>query len=255
MTKICIWCRKEPPAVTFNRPAHIFPQPLGGKRICQDVCDSCNAYFGSKQVGLPSVEIALKEPLNISRHFLISQLNKNAKPPRFKSEYFEYDHQKAIIKHKYKYRLISEFQKNFTKQFKRGIFKIFLEERSESMGDALNPQFDFIREFARYGLGDYPVFYCRPTIPAIMTSANDTDDPMIRFTKHSEEVMKRFGFYSYYFVTHLIAMPVIRTFEITRDNYTKAMLAGERPECSALIELKRITDLDFIFSFINTEAR
>ena len=172
MSKTCIWCRKEEPNVSFHRLAHIFPQSLGGLRICKNVCDSCNSYFGSKQPGLPSVEIALKEPLNISRLFLLKQIDKK-NVPRFKSEYFDYDLKKQIIQPKFKYRLLSEFQASFTKQFKRGIYKIFLEERSESIGDALDPLFDFIREFARYGIGDYPVYYCRPKIPAVAVSIED----------------------------------------------------------------------------------
>lgn len=249
--KICIWCRKGAPEVSFNRQAHIFPQSLGGKRICQMVCDDCNLYFGSKQTGLPSVEIALKEPLNISRLYLMSQLSKNVKLPRFKSEYFEYNLDKQLVKPKNKYNTMSSFQSIFTNQFKRGIFKIFLEERSESIGDALNPQFDFIREYARYGLGNYPVFYCRPNIPAIFTSQEDINNPMIRFTDHLEEVMKEYGFYSYYFMTHLIAIPVIRTFELTIEKYTDFIMSGERPLYD-MVYLVNITDLDFIFSYANS---
>ncbi len=248
--KTCIWCRKDDRAVSFDRPAHIFPQSLGGKRTCRLVCDNCNAYFGSKQTGLPSVEIALKEPLNISRLYLLTQVNRNKKPPRFKSEYFEYNLETHIIKPKYKYSLIADFQHTFTRQFKRGIYKIFLEERSESMGDALNTKFDFIREFARYGIGDYPVYYCQPKIPAIFVSA-DLHDPVIRFTEHSEEVMKQYGFYSYYFVTHEIAIPVIRTYELTLGNYARFMLEGETSMISRMVPLQYITDLDFIFSFAN----
>ena len=248
---MCIWCRNVAPQVSFRRPAHIFPQSLGGKRICQNVCDSCNFYFGSKKTGLPSVEIALKEPLNISRIYLLSQLNKTQKLPRFKSEYFDYDLKKHLIQPKYKYRLISDFQSIFTRQFKRGIYKIFLEERSESVGDAFNSRFNFVREFSRYGIGDYPVFYCQPNVPAIFASMEDLKNPVIRFTEHSEEVMKQFGFYSYYFMTHTISIPTIRTYELTLANYTNYMLKGEKTMFAKIIPLKYITDLDFIFSFAN----
>lgn len=248
--KTCIWCLKEEGLVTFNRAAHIFPQSLGGRRLCKNVCDSCNSYFGSKQQGLPSVEIALKEPLNISRMFILSGFKDNKAPiPRFKSEYFDYDLQKQVISPKFKYRLISEFQTKFTKQFKRGIYKIFLEERSESVGDALDTQFNFIREFARYGIGNPPVFYCRPAIPAVFVSREDLEDPVIRFTEHSDEVMKRFGFYSYYFMTHSIAIPVIGAYELTMDQYIKFILESEKRIYDRIIPLRYITDLDFIFSF------
>ena len=249
MKKICIWCLEEEPKVTFLRPAHIFPQSLGGQRICKSVCDSCNYYFGSKQSRLPSVEIALKEPLNISRMFLLSRMNRNGEIPRFKSEYFDYNFKNHIIRPKLKYRTTSDFQNKFTKQFKRGIYKIFLEERSESIGDALSQQFDFIREFARHGIGDYPVFYCRPRIPAVFASLIDIKNPVIRFTDHSEDIMKQYGFYSYFFITHTIAIPVIRTFELTYTNYIQFLLKGERPLHDKIIPLEYITNLDFIFSF------
>jgi hypothetical protein len=248
MKKECIWCRKTEPTVSFKRKAHIFPQSLGGIRTCENVCDACNLYFGSKQLGVTSVEIALKEPLNISRLFLLSQTKKK-NLPRFKSEYFDYDLKNQLIKPKFKYRLISDFQSMFTKQFKRGIYKIFLEERSESIGDALDPQFDFIREYARFGIGDYPMFYCRPRIPAVFLSATDLSDPMIRFTPHSEEVMKQYGFYSYYFITHTIAIPVIRNYELTISNYIRFILEDEDGIYNKMISLKYITDIDFIFSF------
>src|SRR5438552_1691115 len=105
MDKVCIWCLKTEPHVTFIKPAHIFPQSLGGKRICRNVCDGCNSFFGNKQSGLPSIEIALKEPLNISKLYLLSQLTKTQKIPRFKSEYFDYDLARQLIKPKNKYRL------------------------------------------------------------------------------------------------------------------------------------------------------
>lgn len=251
MTKICIWCRRKEPEVRFTTLAHIFPQSIGGKRTCSQVCDGCNIYFGSKQPGLPSVEIALKEPLNISRLYLFTQVCRNKKLPRFKSEYFEYNLATHIIKTKNKYSLMSDFQRSFTKQFKRGIYKIFLEERSESIGDVLDSRFDFIREFARYGLGDYPVFYFRPKAPTIFMSMPDVNNPVIRFTDYSELEIKEYGFYSYYFITHMIAIPVIRSYELTIDNYANFLLNNENSMFSKLIPLKYITDLDFIFSFAN----
>lgn len=249
MNKICIWCQEDETKVTFNRAAHIFPQSLGGKRICTNVCDSCNSYFGSKQSLKPSVEIALKEPLNISRTFILTHLNKESGNTRFKSEYFEYDLKKHIIKPKFKYRLQNEFQNEFTKQFKRGVYKIFLEERSESIGDALDKKFDFIRHFARYGLGNYPVYYCKPRTPAIFISNEDLYNPVIRFTEHSDMTMKEFGFYGYYFMTHMLTFPTIGTYELTVENYINYLSKNESSLYQSIIPIRSISDLDFIFSF------
>jgi hypothetical protein len=74
MEKVCVWCLKTSKEVTFNNEAHIFPQSLGGRIICENVCDECNRYFGAKQnPDIPSVEVAFKEPLNISKHYIQSQ--------------------------------------------------------------------------------------------------------------------------------------------------------------------------------------
>lgn len=248
VNKVCIWCKEQEPKVTFKRPAHIFPQSLGGQRICKNVCDKCNTYFGSKESMLPSVEIALKEPLNISRIFLLSRLNKANQIPRFKSEYFDYDFKNHIISPKQKYRTDKNFQSKFVKQFKRGVYKIFLEERDESMGDALHKKFDFIRDFARHGKGDYPVLYCRPKMPAVFASHEDIKNPVIRFTDYSEGIMQEYGFYSYFFLTHTIAIPVIKTFELTFTNYINLLLK-ENSIYDRITPLQNITDLDFIFSF------
>lgn len=251
MDRICIWCQRPEGKVSFIREAHIFPQSLGGKRLCSNVCDECNTYFGSKQSKLPSVEVALKEPLNISRMFIMSNnpKYKNRSIPRFKSEYFKYDLKNQVLTPKFQYSRISDFQAMFVRQFKRGVYKIFLEERSESINDAHSSQFDFIREFARRGIGEYPVFYCQPRTPVIYVAEEDLKGPLIRFTEHSEEVMKRFGFYSYFFLTHTLAFPVIRNYEITLENYIKHLQTEFGGLYSRIVPMRQITDLDFTFSY------
>jgi len=71
--KKCIWCSKTEEQSTFNKRAHTFPQSLGGKNICENVCDSCNEYFGNTQYNSPAVEVILKEILNISKFLILNQ--------------------------------------------------------------------------------------------------------------------------------------------------------------------------------------
>lgn len=247
--KTCIWCLEPSGNVSFNRAAHIFPQSLGGKRVCPFVCDNCNSYFGSKQsTGTPSVEIALKEPLNISRHLLLGDLHRNKKF-RFRSEYFEYNQTKKLVRPKYKYNRLHEFQVGFMKQFKRGIYKIFLEERATDRDDAYDPKFNFIREFARYGIGDLPVLFIKSSFPAIFVSKDDTENPVIRFTEHSDEEMSRFGFYGYWFMSHYLAIATINNFEITYRNYVTYMLRDNNNLYGSVQPLNRLDDLDYLFQY------
>jgi hypothetical protein len=250
MKKQCIWCLEYEPKVTFEKDAHIFPKSLNGNRICEEVCDSCNIYFGSKQNhSTPSVEIALKEPLNISRSILLE--NEENQKSRFKSEYFNFDRKNLIIKPQRKYCTISGFQKSFAKQFRRGIYKVFLEERSKSIGDAFHERFNFIREFSRWGIGDCPVFYCKPKITAgVYVEPKALKNPYISFTEATENEMIEFGFYSNWFVSHFLAFPTIRTYEITLDNYRNYILFGKNSIHSDFWEIKEINDLDFMFRFV-----
>jgi hypothetical protein len=247
--KICIWCRKEKDETGFSKAAHIFPHALGGKTTCSDVCDDCNHYFGAKQTGRPSVEIALKEPLNVSRMYLMSQLRKEKSPLRYKGEYLKYDLKNQIVSPAFKYSTLKDFQNIFTTLFKRGIYKIFLEQRQVSIGDALDTKYDFIREFARYGLGELPVFYARPKMGAIFVS-QDLYTPEIRFTEKSNQEMEM-GFYSYNFMTHYLTLPTINHYKINFDNYLNYFLQTKGDYYSQLIPIKSMTDFDFIFSFMD----
>lgn len=166
----CIWCRKTEKETTFNKLAHTIPQTLGGKDICRNVCDECNAYFGNHHNGSPSVETIIKETFNISRIRLLdteTHVGKNKPIAKFSSIYFKVDLKKHKIELKQSYKLQSGFQEKIGRQIKKGLYKIFLEETERQKGEGHNPEYDFIREFARFDLGDYPLFYFERSFPAI----------------------------------------------------------------------------------------
>ncbi|RYY00936.1 MAG: HNH endonuclease [Gammaproteobacteria bacterium] len=245
--KVCIWCLRIEGQVNFKTKAHIFPDSLGGKRMCQDECDECNNYFGSKQNGLPSVDIAFKEVLNISRYFLQSNMNLPfQKKSRFKSEYFDLDKRTNVIKPLFKYSNLKSFQDNFVKQFARGIYKVFLAERQKSRRDALKSEYDFIRAFARYGIGNLPIFYCRPNIPAIAVS-DDVIKPVIRFTEYSDYTMSDFGFYSYDFMTHTFVFPTINNYEICFESFVQHL--KEKDTYESIKKVTRVSDIDLLFTY------
>jgi hypothetical protein len=252
MNKKCIWCLKTDLETSFNKLAHIFPKSIGGMLSTPHVCDNCNHYFGAKQnPSKPSVEIALKEPLNISRYYVLSQFRKGKVGlPRFKSEYFSYNLTKQHVDTLYKYRLISDFQKRFIRQLKRGLYKVFLETRSITHADALDSKYDFIRHFARYDLGELPVYYFTPKLKAIFVSEPDALHPQIRFTESIEGEMSEFGFYGYYFITHYLAFPVISNYLITLENYMKYTLQSKDRIFEKAIEIKSLSDLDFTYRYM-----
>lgn len=252
--KICIWCRQSSPQVTFFKKAHTFPDSLNGKNICENVCDTCNHYFGSPTPDGPSVEVILKEALNVSKYLLFHQIGKLPKNKRFKSEFFTIDWKQHKIKPKFKYRLNWGFQQNAGKQFRRGLYKVFLEERERQKKDALDERFDFIREFARYNFGDFPIFYFKPKFQAILFSLPDITEPTIRFTEYSEITDSEFRIFEYQIMGHYFAIPTSRVYNLTLANYLKKIDSQNHPFGQKLIPINRFEDLDFSFHFFNSNA-
>lgn len=69
-TGLCIWCGRTEPEVSFENKPHILPHSLGGEEIGFDICDDCNAFFGTATLGKPSLDFVFKEIFNAYR-FLV----------------------------------------------------------------------------------------------------------------------------------------------------------------------------------------
>lgn len=250
--KKCIWCSKTENYTTFNKLAHTIPQSLGGKFTCKNVCDKCNEYFGKKEFGLPAVEIALKEVLNTSKYLLLTQ-HKELRLNRYKSEYFVFNYKnERTFKFKMGYKLKPNFQREFAKRFRRGIYKVFLEERERQLGDAHDERFNYIREFSRYNLNDYPVYIQKPKFKAVFYNTEDLLVPQIRFTKHSDEVDKNFRFYSYPLMGHSFVIPTSNQFMSERlTTYKKHLIQSNDPFGLELIEIDKVENIDFRFQYMN----
>lgn len=89
------------------------------------------------------------------------------------------------------------------------MFKVFLEERERQKRDALDPRFNFIREFARYNFGDYPIFYFIPKFQAVFFSLIDLNEPVIRFTESSDKTDAEFRMYEYQIMGHYFSFPPV----------------------------------------------
>ena len=249
--KKCIWCSKDENNETFQKLAHTFPQSLGGKNICENVCDTCNKYFGDKESKHPSVEIALKEVLNLSKFLLLASTNEK-QSIRFKSEYFDFKPNSHSLKLKMKYQLRENFQLEFGRRFRRGVYKVFLEERERQKNDAHDNRFDFIRAFARYNLDDYPVYYLKPKFKALFFSLPDIINPQIRFTEYSDQIDKDYRFYSYGFLGHNLVIPTHSSlFHERLKIYKDFLIKDDSPFGKELIAINYIEDLDFRFHFFS----
>ena len=246
--KICIWCRKDELATTFNRVAHTIPQSLGGKNICVNVCDICNSYFGSPQNKKPSIEVIIKEAFLLSKLRLLGPENvgKNKIIPKYSSEYFKLDIKKFQFDIKIKWKFHANFLETLGRQFKRGIYKIYLEELERQFGGALEPQYDFIREFSRYDLGDYPVFYFKREI--IILPQGHLENPQILFEKIHNTFVYDLQFFEFDLFGHVLGITTSRNYKITLDSYLRKTLHEKSKFYTEFKEIINFNDLDITLS-------
>lgn len=244
----CIWCGEDSPD-KFKSKAHTIPQSLGGKKICLNVCDECNFYFGNKHDYVVSPETAVKETLNITRYVILNkynQIGKNKALSRYKSEYFEADFEKRRIKYKNISKEYNTHVAEFGYQFKRGICKIFLEELQRQLGNAYNKEFDLIRNYARYNVGDIPVFYWQ--LKDGMYVVNEEFlNPEFHFGEFQLKMMNEIKFYEFMFFGHNFALsfsPINNLLfpEYLRRNRYRQVLFHE------IREIKNIHNIDIFLN-------
>lgn len=254
--KICIWCRNSEEKVSFKKKAHTIPQSLGGNHICETVCDACNLAFGSHYQGSPSVEAILKETFNVSRmRFLHSdnQVGKNKKLPRFSSLFFDVNFNKRKIDLKFSFRLQSGFQEKLCRQLKKGLYKIYLEEIERQKGIGLDPQFDFIREFSRYNIGDYPVFYFQRSIGVIAVSNDWITNPQFHLDNayQMKYLVQEPSFFEFEFLGHVFGIATSRHWEIAYDNYIKKTSDRKKEFFKSVRIINKLKDIDLLLSILD----
>lgn len=249
--KVCVWCRKGEGVESFKKKAHTLPDSLGGMHKCDNVCDRCNAFFGSPQVGLMPIETALKEGLNLSKFHLLSSmdsLKKGDSAGRFKSVYFKADFKstKHSVRLKPPYSLRPHFQELITRQFKRGLYKVFLEEIERQRGKALEDRFDFIREFARYNLNDLPVLHFERIYGALFCSIDDLRHPQLFMEEESRSkyLLEECGFFEFDLLGHVFALATSKLWHINFDQYIRKSLKAKATLFHSYKVVKSFDDLD-----------
>jgi hypothetical protein len=249
--KTCIWCRHTEPRKSFNRKAHTIPQSLGGKHICENICDECNLFFGTHQNKNPSIETILKETFNITRARLLDKedIGKNKTLTKFSSIYFNVNFKKHSIDIKPAYQLHRGFQDRICRQMKKGIYKIFLEETERQYGNALDPKYDFIREFARYNFGDYPLLYFDRSLGVIATVKEwlllDENSQMKYLIQ--DQSMQEFEF-----LGHAMSIAKSRYWLIDFDNYIKKSSDAKRKFFREWKMVKKFNDVDLSLSILDS---
>jgi hypothetical protein len=252
----CIWCSKTQQNTTFKKLAHTIPQTLGGQNICKNVCDDCNLTFGSYFEKLPPVETVLKETFNITRARLLStsdNVGKNKPLSRFKSIYFKVDFDTHKVTTKATYKFNKAFQQNICRQLKKGLYKVFLEESERQKGNGHDSTYDFIREFARYNLGDYPVFYFERQYGILLMSENWIKNPELFMDPNyqAKYLVNEPSFYEFELLGHVFGIATSRHWELALDNYIKKSVHAKKELFKSWKLINNFNDIDLTLNVLN----
>jgi hypothetical protein len=243
----CIWCSKNEPEVTFYRKPHTISRQLGAKMIGFDICDVCNHYFGTVDTNLKfpmSVELAFKEIMNLMR-VLLKGVDENSHK-QLKSTYFNYFHSKKTIQINRNFKSNPYFLYALTRQFKKGLYEVFLQEYHRETKNGLDQRFDYLRNFVRYNKGDLPVYFLENN--GVYFSEQDIDDLSFKFNEIVKSEIDDYGFYTMIIYSNVFYLEVTPRAELSREVFLSQhsrKLIGSGFVFKRLRELKAITDIDF----------
>jgi len=243
----CIWCKEKEPDVTFIKEPHTISRQLGAKMIGFDICDSCNHYFGTvdKKMKFPmSVELAFKEIMNLMR-VLLKGLDEDTHR-RLKSTYFNYFHSKKTIQINRNFKSNPYFIHSLTRQFKKGLYEVFLQEYHRETKNGLDNRFDYLRNYVRYDKGNLPVYFLENN--GVYLIEKDIDGISFKFNENVKSEIDDYGFYTMIVYGNVFYLEVAPRAELSREiflNQHSRKLIGTGFVFKQLRELRAITDIDF----------
>lgn len=236
-TGTCIWCQRRNPEVTFNHEPHIIPESLGGKEIGVDVCDDCNAYFGTARKDEPNTNLIFKEIFGAIRAFSSTPTPETYK--NLSSRHFEYRYKTNTIKLKSRFSISV-----ITRQFKRSLYEVFLQKYHFHTENGLDCKMDDVRNYARWNRGNLRVYYVFNNV--ILSAKDSLCMPM------SDKLISDindYGFFPFWFMGHYFFLEIIPSKAKLTDFLYLQKCANEfiipATGKERLIELRDITQIDF----------
>ena len=254
--KKCIWCYTDEIQTTFGNKAHTIPESMGGQMICINVCDGCNSYFGSIHDKLPAIEETLKEAFNITRTRFLGEKNygPNKALARFKSRYFNVNLKERKMSLKPAFQLKPSFLYTLARQFKRGIYKIYLEEIERQNNDGFNAKHNLIRDFARYNIGELPVFYFEKTYGMLLTHPDWIKNPILHIHKNSRMKYLHCNdhFFEFELLGHVFGIAISTEWQENLDEYLYESTMLKKKLFFQVKQIKFLTDMDLTLNKYNS---
>lgn len=198
----CIWCGKSEPDVSFKNKPHIVPDAVGGNELGKDICDACNAYFGSStHPNLPSPDLIFKEIFNLKRFF--NGGNSITNGEKFRASMFRVVNDRLYLKRSYLQNPL------IANQLKRAFYEIFLQKYHAFTGNGHDLVFSGVVAYARYNenICNLKVYYMHQEMWFRQTILNKTFLPL---SDHMIDELNRYGIFSFNFLGYNFYLEVFK---------------------------------------------
>jgi hypothetical protein len=192
-----------------------------------------------------SVELAFKEIMNVMRLLLKNDLHEKTYQT-FKSVYFDYYHSKKTIKFRNSFKSQPYFIASITRQFKKGIYEVFLQEYHRVTENGLDDRFQAIRKFVRKDIGDLPLYFIENN--GLYLVEKNIDSPSFSFNEKVIAEINEYGFYTMMIFGNVFFLEVTPRAEFTREIFLqreRKKMIGSGFFNRSLQKMKYITDIDF----------
>ena len=151
------------------------------------------------------------------------------------------------------FKLIKGFQNFLCHQLKRGLYKVFLEETERQNQNGHDSKYDFIREYSRFNLGEYPIFYFPRKIGLIAQSKDEVKHPKFHFENQMLYHIKNLDFFEFELFGHLFSIPLNKNYDLLMDKYLNESFNLKRNFFYPPIQLKYLTEIDLLLKILNSE--
>lgn len=149
------------------------------------------------------------------------------------------------------FKLRANFIQNITRKFKRGIYKIFLEEIHRQHGIGYDRKFDFFKGFVRYDFEpELPIYILEFKHPIHILNEDFINKPEVKFDEVKLNKIEKYGIAEMSIWGHQFAIPVSQRFEYQKEEYFNHIKYDLSSLFGRIVEMSSILNLDMMLDRI-----
>lgn len=171
---------------------------------------------------------------------------------KFKSRYFDIRVRKGKRTLKvlptFKYNI--SFQRELCRAFKRGLYKLFLEELNRQKGLGYEEKYNPIREFSRYDKGTFPIIYFSRSVGVFMSLKREAESPVLLFDR-MQYLFSNDKFVEIEFLGHVFGFPVTNVKESDFREYIAKSVHLKIGHFKEFKVIDKLTDIDLAMRVMN----